>query len=70
MGAAVTVTVVAGEVDALWSASPEYDAAIMCVPAPNLLVVNCAEPAAKATEPICDCASRNETIPVGVLEPD
>ena len=51
-------------------ASPEYAAVIVCVPAAKLIVENCAEPAAKAAEPICDCASRNETVPVGVPEPD
>jgi hypothetical protein len=43
---------------------------MVCVPAAKFIVENCAEPAPKATEPICDCASRNETVPVGVPEPD
>ena len=43
---------------------------MVCVPAAKFIVENCAEPAPKAAEPICDCASRNETVPVGVPEPD
>lgn len=51
-------------------ASPEYVAVIACIPSAKLVAVNCADPAANATAPICDCASRNDIVPVGVPEPD
>lgn len=40
------------------------------MPAARLLVLNCADPTASATEPICDCPSRNMTVPVAVPDPD
>ena len=41
-----------------------------CDPAASDVVVNCAVPAASVALPICAPPSRNNTVPLGVPEPD